>query len=171
MSLIYRCLQIFVDIFNFIQTISAKWASEESESGNDYIDTCVKEILNYKLDFIRLSRFSSYKAVIFFRWTQLTSINVVYVLRHIKLDFVQLKQLIIKLLNFEEISFSTNQIPSLTNNILHFMSMNKEFRVFLFEKIFLFFNEFRNHMSSKPVTGKWIISKFKKKSSNRRIIC
>jgi hypothetical protein len=75
------------------------------------------------------------------------------VLRHIKLEFKQLKELISKLFNFEEISFSTNQIPSLINNILCFMSMNKEFRIYLFERIFLYFNDFRNHLSNKSVTG------------------
>ena len=73
-------------------------------------------------------------------------------LRHIKLEFSQLKELILKLFNFEEISFTNNQIPSLINNILYFMAMNKDFRIFLFEKIFLFFNEFRNQLSNKSVT-------------------
>jgi hypothetical protein len=165
-------LQLFIEIFNFIQSISPKWASEESESGNEYIESRVEELLSYKLviDFIvklvflflfqllEVESSNSYKCYICFKVIFFINccrkliFKFFFFYRHVKLEFTQLKLLVLKLFNFEEITWTTNQIPSLINNILYFMPLNKDYRLFLYEKIFLFFNDLRKHLFNKSTT-------------------
>jgi hypothetical protein len=61
-SLVEKCLQLFIELFKYIQLISAKWESEEMESGIAYMEAKIDKLLELS-------------------WTQQTALNIIYVFK------------------------------------------------------------------------------------------
>ena len=136
-----KCMDLFVELFKYIQKLpmadmdknQTSKSQEHQYTGSEYIGRKVHELFNP-------------------RWTQATSMNVIHLIRRINLDQSQIKLVLNKLFDSDEIQWTFENIPKLINSILKLT--NKTNRMVVFEDVLKFMNNLRKKQSENDSQAK-----------------